>query len=141
MYEYDGEQDSRQVQKLFQLTAQLYQIIVIFIAHLLEVCHAGFVNIVDHFAILIGLVGAVVVVIVDDQFILLVFVISNAAEEEVLGETKRSEHREDVEEQTKQSHRRGQGQGEGGGTGDENLGFGSSGGGREWGSRVSPFEG
>lgn len=109
MNEYDGKQDSRQIQKFFQLTAQLYQIVIIFIAYLLEICHARLINIVDHFAILIGLVGVVIVVVVtvvDDNAVLFAFVISNATNEEVLCETKRGQHRKYVEKQTKQSHRR-----------------------------------
>lgn len=115
--------------------------VVVFIAHLLKVTHAGCVDVVDRLSIFIDLVDVVVVVvIIDDEFVLVVFFTSNAIQEEVFGETQRSQHREDVEEQTEQGHRRGQ-VGERGGTDDENVLLGRGGGGRERGSRVSPFEG
>lgn len=114
--------------------------VVVFIAHLLKVTQAGCVDVVDRLSIFIDLVDVVVVVIVDDEFVLVVFFTSNAIQEEVFGETQRSQHREDVEEQTEQSHRRGQ-VGERGGTDDENVLLGRGGGGRERGSRISPFEG
>lgn len=111
--------------------------VVVFIAHLLKVTQAGCVDVVDRLSIFIDLVDVVVVVIVD---VPVVFFTSNAIQEEVFGETQRSQHREDVEKQTEQSHRRGQ-VGERGGTDDENVLLGRGGGGRERGSRVSPFEG
>lgn len=126
MNQYYGEQDSRQVQKLLQLTVHFYEIIVIFIGHLLEASHSGFINIIDDVSILVGASGVVVIVVVH-KATLFVFVVSNSRKEEVLGETERGQHREDVEKQTEQSHRRGQREGEGGGTGDEDVGFGRSG--------------
>lgn len=92
---------------------------------------------------LIYLVGVVVVVVivVDDNVVLLVFIISNTTKEKVLSKIKRGQHREDVEEQTEQSHRRGQGQGKWGGAGDKDVGSRRRGTGRERGSGVSPFEG
>lgn len=82
--------------------------VVVFIAQLLKVTHAGRVDVVDRLSIFIDLVNVVVViVIVDDEFVLVVFFTSNAIQEKVFGETQRSQHREDVEEQTEQSHRRG----------------------------------
>lgn len=115
--------------------------VVVFIAHLLKVTHARCVDVVDRLSIFIDLVDVVVVVvIIDDEFVPVVFFTSNAIQEEVFGETQRSQHREDVEEQTEQGHRRGQ-VGERGGTDDENVLLGRGGGGRERGSRVSPFEG
>lgn len=91
------------------MTAQLYQIVIIFIAHLLEICDAGFINIADHFAILIGLVGVVIIVvitIVDDDAVLLALLIIKSTNKKVLGKTKRGQHRKYVEKQSKQSHRR-----------------------------------
>lgn len=78
--------------------------IIVFIAHLLKVIHAGFVDIVDRFSIFIGVD---IVVIVDDNFALVESAISDATEEEVFGETQRSQHGENVDEQTEQSNRRG----------------------------------
>lgn len=115
--------------------------VVVFIAHLLKVTQAGCVDVVDRLSIFIDVVDVIVViVVVDDDFVLVVFFTSNAIQKEVLGETQRSQHREDVEEQAEQSHRRGQ-VGEWGGTDDKNVLLGRGGGGRERGSRVSPFEG